>query len=165
MDKLAAANALATLVHRVGFAVWQLQELENTAAVYVVLRLRQTRGVGLRRGQEIAATVEKRTFGALLRELQGASVLPTALDGRLDRALEERNWLVHRARREYRGVLGDPALHSELGDRIERLTEESGVLLKELAGEIESFLVTSGIDMQAVEHEAQRLAKSWGLTA
>jgi hypothetical protein len=152
-------------MQRVGFAVWQRQELENTAATYVVLRLRQTRGVGMQCGREIAVPVDKRPLGALVRELQEAGVLPTRLDERLDRVLEERNWLVHRARREYRGVLTDSGLYSGLTDRIERLTEESGILLKELAGEIEKFLAGVGMDMQAVESEAQRLAKTWGLTA
>jgi hypothetical protein len=151
-------------MQRVGFAVWQLQELENTSATYVVLRLRQTRGVGVKRGKEIAALVEKATFGKLLRELQRAGILPNGLAGRLEGALEERNWLVHRARREYRGVLADMALYSSLSQRVDKLAEDARVLLNELGGEVESFIRSSGIDMEAVDREAQRLAASWGLT-
>ena len=119
-DSLVRADRLGALMQAVGFAVWQLQELETTVAGYITVRLRETRGVGIERGGEIAAKVESRPLGPLIKELVAAGVTSDKVGAELAILLEERNWLVHRARRETRRArvpnrrseTAGPTLHS-----------------------------------------------------
>src|SRR5260221_10048794 len=142
--RLDAAERLGALMQRVGFALWQLQELQYTAARYVVVRLRDARGVGAHRGAAISAEVEKLPLGKLLIELASAGVMTPDLASRLKATLGERNWLVHRSRREYRGVLSDPELYERLTLRLDRIADDALALHKELAEVTEEHVVSSG---------------------
>lgn len=159
---LSAAAPLSVLMNAVGFAVWQCQELENTAASYVVVRLRDSHGVGTAQGEVISREVEKLTFGQLLRELTRAGVVPGELGLRLESLLKERNWLVHRARRETRGALSSQREFARLLDRIRTISDQALALLRELAPVVEDYVVSSGVDRGFIDRESDRLARSWG---
>jgi len=160
---LEAAERLGALMQRVGFALWQLQELENTAAGYIVVRLRDARGVGVNQGAVISAEVEKLPLGKLVGELAKAGVIDPALASRLKAALDERNWLVHRSRREHRGVLSDPAAYTGLSMRLDALADDALTLNKELARTMEEYVVNSGVSRDFIDGEAERLARAWGV--
>jgi hypothetical protein len=68
-DRPGSSERLALLMQRVGFAVWQLQELETTVATYVVVRIRAHRGMGVAPGELLMKKAEGRTLGSLLTEL------------------------------------------------------------------------------------------------
>lgn len=163
MDPIEEASRLMALMQRVGYAVWQLQELEETSRVYVLIRLRETRGIGEERARQIEQRIERRTFGRLLRELAGAGVLPPDLAGELGEMLEERNWLVHRARRDSRGILSQPELYAVISQRLDEAAERALQLLRRLAAEVERFVLKSGVNPAALQAEADRRAREWGL--
>ncbi len=89
------------------------------------------------------------------------------IDGQLSvdlrEVLEQRNWLVHRARRENRGILASPKQFSELLVRLEALAHRSLELLKEVASGIENHVLSCGVDRRTINSEADRLARSWAL--
>lgn len=160
---LEAAERLAALMQQVGFALWQLQELENTAAGYIVVRLRNARGAGVERGAAISTEVERLPLGRLVSDLAQAGVVAPDLASRLKTLLDDRNWLVHRSRREHRGVLSSDAMFAGLLTRLEGIADRALALNKELASEMEEYVVGSGVSRDFIDREAERLARSWGL--
>ncbi len=150
-------------MHLIGFAVWQSQELETMAASYLVVRIKAVRGIGKEEGEALVSSAEKQTFGSLLRELEKAGVVPSQLSARLQTAVDERNWLVHRSRRESRGILENPSAYSALVARVESMSEAALKLLKELGSELHKYVIASGVSSAQIDAEAERIARSWGL--
>lgn len=162
-DRIELAACLSSFYQKIGHALWQVQALEATTAAYVVVRLRDSRGVGLDRGAELSQDVERLTLGTLVRELVAASVVDDDLGKQLLTMLEERNWLAHRLWREQRNVLAsDKALRS-LISRLELLADRVLALNKEIGRRVEEHVVASGVDRDWIDREASRLAHNWGL--
>jgi hypothetical protein len=162
-DPLESAHRFASLMQEVGFAGWQLQELDTTCAAYVVVRLRQSRGIGSRIGDRLSADAERQTFGANVAELARSGLLAKNLAEQLGAVIEQRNWLVHRARREKRGFLLDNRTMDSFEKRLDRIAEDSLALLKSLGVEIQACVVSSGVPLAAIEMRAARLVRQWGL--
>lgn len=162
-NNLERVDRLAALMRAVGFALWQLQELENTAASFIVVRLRDAHGVGIERGSEIAAEVESRPLGPLVKELVAAGATNEKIGAELAALLEERNWLVHRARRETRGVLGSDEIYVGTMNRLEVMADRSLALTKELGATVEAYVIDAGVSPEFIEQESERLASSWGV--
>jgi hypothetical protein len=49
--RLEAADRLDLILNRIGFALWQIQELESVAANYFVLLVQAQKGTGLEAGE------------------------------------------------------------------------------------------------------------------
>jgi hypothetical protein len=120
------------------------------------------RGIGTTKGNSLQKEAEGRTLGALLKELAKSGVIEERVSVDLHEILEERNWLVHRARRENRGVIASAELLSELLKRLESLANHSLVMQKSLAADLERYVLDSGVDRAVIEAEADRLARLWG---
>lgn len=161
--RIESAEALATLMQRIGFALWQLQELETAVATYVVVRLKAHRGMGAEQAARLEAAAERRTFGALRRDLADSGVLGATILTALDALLAERNWLVHRSRRGSRAVLAQPAVYQELSGRLDRIADDALSCLKTVAAEVESYVTSVGVDRDLIDREANRLIEQWGL--
>lgn len=161
-EELEKEVLVAQLLARVGYAVWQAAECEDSLAHYVVVRLRAARGVGAKRGRDLLEKAQSRTFGHLLKELRSSGTLPSHLIPRLEQLLEDRNWVVHRAKRESRGVYNDMARYNELTARLDEIGAEATSLNSTLEGELEEFIVQSGINRTIIDAEAAVLLKSWG---
>lgn len=161
-DRVARSGLLSELLAHVGYAFWQLAECEDAVAHYLVLRLKATRGTGKDAGEALLAEAQGRTFGSLLTELMNAGVLETSLQDRLSALLKERNWLVHRAKRESRGVLFRAPDYERLRARIDAIAEEATTLNTLVAQALEKHVVSLGVDPAYIDREAARLAKSWG---
>ncbi len=163
LDPDVKTDLLAHAMERVGFAIWQVQALEETVANYLVIRVRGEKGMGRAKGQELLDVALGMTFGGLVKALKGAGVLEASLAARLSAAVDERNWFAHRGRRETRGMFSRPALYESLIVRAARLAEEALVLNKIVGNELVAFVKASGVDEKKWAREADNLAKSWGL--
>lgn len=160
---LEKAERLSSLMQSVGFAVWQLQELETTVAGYLVIRLHACPGIGQKRGEALIQRAQSRTLGSLLKELNKSGVVEDEIAAKLEGILEQRNWLIHRARRENRGVLTNELRLGELLQTFGNLAEQSIELQKALTVETESYVLSTGADKAMIDAEASRLANSWGM--
>lgn len=160
--RVARSQLLVQLLTRIGYAVWQAAECEDTLAHYIVVRLRASIGIGEREGLDLLEKARTRTFGHMLRELKDANVLSSEIESRLATLVDERNWLVHRAKRENRGVVHDLARFDQLVARIDRIASEALELHKQLSAELEQFVVRAGVDRQQIDVEAAKLAAAWG---
>lgn len=157
------ADLLAAAMERVGFAIWQVQALEETIADYVVIRIRGERGMGREKAHALLEVAQRETFGGLVRTLINEGILDAALANRLTFAVDERNWFAHRGRRETRGMLKKPDLYEALITRAEKLAEEALALNKMLGSQLIEFVKSSGVDEAKWAREADSLARSWGL--
>jgi hypothetical protein len=162
-DRTDRSERLAALMQRVGFAIWQLQELETTVAAYLVIRVHAQPGIGVERGSALFTAAEGRTLGSLLTELAKSGGIEKELALKLRGVLEERNWLVHRGRRENRGMLANAKQYDSLVERLDALSDQSLELLKSLAADVERYVVDTGVSCDVIDAEADRLARSWGM--
>jgi uncharacterized protein YutE (UPF0331/DUF86 family) len=154
---------LSTLMEQVGYAVWQVQALEDAAAHYLVVRVRGSKGMGQSEANTILNKAQTMTFGRLVRELTAAGVLERALADRLTHAVGERNWLVHQARRETHGLLVNETLYASLLHRTTQLSEEALTLQQEVGSALEAFVLASGLSKDDLDREAAAIARSWGM--
>ncbi len=157
------AEMLTMLMQSVGFAVWQLQELENSTATYLVVRVVATPGIGLQKGQELMQRTESRTLGSLAKELGKTGIIEDQLAEDLQTITEERNWLIHRARRETRGILANGEQLRQMLQKLEALADRALQLHKSLGADLERYVLKCGVDRAVIDAEAARLAQSWGL--
>src|SRR5437899_5521685 len=112
-------DQLAEVALEVGFALWQIQILEATVGVYLVLVHEASPATSRIEVEAMFAKADKSTLGNLLRRIQSAKKGPQQLIEQLDRFVEKRNWLVHRSRHEsHRDVYSD-SKRSALVQRIE----------------------------------------------
>ncbi|HVS26090.1 MAG TPA: hypothetical protein VHE58_02130 [Burkholderiales bacterium] len=163
VDRLEKADRLAAITQRVGFAVWQLQELEWAAVNYLVMRVHAKRGMGVAAGEALLGAVGKRTFGSVLKELSGAGVLDPTLAAGLTNTLQERNWLVHQSRRDSRGALKSDKDSADLIARLDKIADNALVLLRQVGQLIERYAADSGVPPEFVDRESERLLKQWGI--
>ena len=159
---VARAEALGALLQLVGYAVWQVAECEDALAHWVAIAARETRGIGEAAAEPIVAKVQRKTFGQLLNEIRDADVLDAGLVDRVQALVRSRNWLVHHAKRENRGVVNDMARYDRLAARLGEIAEEATKLQSELGRELEEYIVRAGVDRTAVDAEAARLQREWG---
>lgn len=158
----AASQRLPLLISSIGFAFWQLQDMENAARGYLVVRWAPKRGLGHDVELAISQKVDKMPFGGVIADLRKRGAISESLANDLEAAKAERNWLVHHSRRETRGILSrEPALVA-LIHRLDAMAQESLRLHKALALELERFAVQSGVSQGSIDRESLRLAKSWG---
>lgn len=157
------SELLAGLTQSIGFAVWQLQELEWTMATFIVLLLKAHRGIGQEIGEQLLATAGKRTLGSLINEAKAAKLLQEKLATRLEKILDDRNWLIHRSRREHRHILSSRSGSATLIARIEAISDEALLLLKTVAELTDQYVRKSGISEKTIARETQRLLKEWGM--
>jgi hypothetical protein len=162
-EPLVIAGRLDRVTSAIGFALWQLQELEWAIAHYVVIRLHAKRGLSPKSGCKTLEEVGKRTFGSLLNELSAAGALEPKLVERLKATLHERNWLVHRSRREDRGVLNSEERCATLVAKLKCIAKEALALLRQVLELAEQQVVQSGVSEEAIDRETARLLAEWGI--
>lgn len=154
--KIERADRLNLIAERIGFSLWQLQELEGASAQYYVLLERASLGMGVEAGQELLDEALSKTFGKTVTRLQKSGKVPAELMARFQRLLDERNWLVHNSRAGSRTAVHDGVACTNLIRRVDAIADEALALLKEVSKGAEAFLLAQGFSQQSVEQAAQR---------
>ena len=162
-QKIEAAQRLADLMQRVGFAIWQLQALEHGLASYLVIRVKGTKGMGDKLGNELLDHALKQTLGTTIKELKNAEVIEADLADSLTSILLDRNWLVHKARSEYQGVAFNSNRSAKLLSRVEGITSRCESLIHAISKESRYFVVSQGVDQEQADKLALQIARSWEL--
>ena len=119
------AEEFAEFARLVGYAVLHIQELEEILAVHLVIVHKTDAKAALRDVETMFANASKQTLGQLFRAIQDKGKSPSDLLSRLDHFLDERNWLIHRSRRENRRNLRSDAMRSQLIARITAVANEA----------------------------------------
>lgn len=160
-QQLERADRLTTVTQNVGFALWQLQELEGVAAGYFVLLVQAKKGMGLAAGSALVEKAQAKTFGATLHQIAKAGLISPEMEGRFEKILAERNWLVHRSRAESRNAIHNAKAMAALVARLEAMADEALALLKHIGGETTSFVQQHGVSTDYVEQVSKQLLEQW----
>ncbi|NDI85497.1 hypothetical protein [Undibacterium crateris] len=161
LEKTQRADRLAEICMQIGFALWQLQELEGCTAIYFVLLTQASKGMGRSIGEALVEKAQSKTFGATIKQLEKANLLPTDLAKRYISLLEERNWLVHRSRIDSRGAIHHELIAQKLLLRLDAIADEAAALLKMIGLKMESFAQENGVSNDQIELQSARLLREW----
>ncbi len=160
-QQLERADRLAVVTQNVGFALWQLQELEGVAAQYFVLLVQAKKGMGLAEGNTLVERAQAKTFGATLHQIAKADLISPEMEGRFEKILAERNWLVHRSRAESRNAILNAKAKAALVARLKAMSDEALALLKHIGGETTSFIRTHEVSTNYVAQVSKQLLEQW----
>ena len=159
--QLEKADRLAAVSQSVGFALWQLQELEGVTAQYFVLLTQAKKGMGLSEGSVLVEKALAKTFGATLHQVTKAGLVPPEIEERFKKILAERNWLVHRSRADSRNAIHHEPVLNALILRLEGMADEALALLKYIAEETVSFGQKHGVSAQYVDRVSKQMLEQW----
>lgn len=159
--QLADTERLDHISQRVGFALWQLQELEGVAATYLVLVARATQGMGAVQGGALLEKALSQTFGLTVKGLIEADKMPANLNDPVKHLLAERNWLVHRSRASSRSAVRNEADCNALITRIDAISGNALHLMREFGALTESFVKARGVTAETIDAEAVKILKQW----
>jgi hypothetical protein len=67
--QLQKADRLSAITQQIGFAIWQIQELEGVTAQYLVLLTQAKNGTGLAVGNKLVEKAQAKTFGATIHQV------------------------------------------------------------------------------------------------
>jgi hypothetical protein len=161
MQKLIQAERLNQIAQKVGFAIWQIQELENAAAQFYVLVALAQSGMGEEAGNALVDQAQSKTFGSTVNKLVKGNHLPEGLKERFTRFLSERNWLVHNSKANSRNAIHHQHHFEELIKQLELIADEALALLSTLPALSEEFLISNGVDTSEVQAIARKKLKEW----
>lgn len=159
--QLEKAERLHAVTQQVGFALWQLQELEGASVQYYVLVALAKRSMGLEAGNALVDDAQSKTFGATITKLVKAERLPADVEPRFQALLKERNWLVHSSRSTSRDAIHNDEACSKLIARLEAIAEEVLLLLKVVGNAAEEHVRRHGVSTEKVDEIAAETLKSW----
>ena len=159
--QLEKADRLAAITQRIGFALWQIQELEGVSAQYFVLVVQAKKGMGLAAGNALEEKAKKKTFGETVHQITKAGLLSSELETRFTNLLSERNWLVHRSRADSRSAIHSDPEMQRLIVRLDEMAEESLSLLREIGALSEAQVKKHGVSEEHINEKAKELLEQW----
>ena len=159
--QITKANRLQTITQKVGFALWQLQELEAVTAQYFVLIIQAKRGMGVEAGLELTNKALSKTFGITITNLTKSKLLSNELETKLQSILLERNWLVHNSRASNRNAINDKAAFEKLVLKLDALAEHAFLLLKEIGKLIQLYVQEHDVNLTQIEDIAAKTLQEW----
>ena len=160
-QQIEKADRLAAITKRIGFALWQIQELESVTAQYFVLVVQAKKGMELAAGNALDEKAKKKTFGATIHQVSKAGLLSSELESRFTNLLSERNWLVHRSRADSRSAIHSALEMQRLVVRIDKMAEESLSLLREIGTLSEAHVKKHGVTEEYIDKKAKELLDQW----
>jgi hypothetical protein len=155
------AEELAEFARLVGYAVLQSQALEETLALHLVMVHKADAKAARRDVETMFAKAEKQTLGQLFRAIQDKGKRPSDLLSRLEHFVGERNWLIHRSRRENRRNLRSDAMRSQLIARITAVANEALSLMTTFQELTEAHLIARGEDRAKMQARADEIYRGW----
>lgn len=159
--QLSDAERLNLVSQRVGFALWQLQELEGVVATYLVLSSRATRGMGESAGNALLVAALSKPFGQTIGDLKKAGKLPAPLIDPVDHLLHERNWLVHRSRASSRIAVRRDDHCADLVSRLNAIGDKALALIREFGLLVEAIATSHGVSAAYIDTESSKILKKW----
>lgn len=149
----------------VGHTVWQLQLLEDVIGAHLALLHDLQPGCSHEAVQAAVARYRKLTFGQLLGALDkalGASrTLSAPIRARLEAVKEERNWLVHRSRRDAHVDVYTADGTTRVLARIDTLHASASDLMRDITADTQAGLQARGLDVLRIVATADDVARSW----
>ncbi len=158
---LAKADRLALITQRVGFALWQLQELEGTAAQCFVLLAQAKPGMGRQAAEPLLTKAKRGTFGATITNMSKAGLFDPEFSVRINALLAERNWLVHRSRETSRMAVHADEAMSRLLQRVDAIADEADVVHRLLGDTALRHSQAHGVNEAQIDAAAKAMLRQW----
>jgi len=155
------ANRLSVITQQVGFALWQLQELEGSCATYYVLVEQATLGMGEEAGNALEKKAKRKTLGATIHKIAKAGLLGVDTETRFKKLLSERNWLVHSSRAGSRNAIHHESQMHTLVERLESISDESLSLLKHIERLTGEYVKQHGVSEEYVNQKSNEILNQW----
>jgi len=156
-----STNELHEVTAQVGFAVWQIQVLENTVGAYLVFVHKVTPTVAKNEAESMFAKAGKSTLGQLLREIQATGNAPQHLIEELDSFVPKRNWLIHHSRHETHTDMYSVTRRAALIARIAAIADDALALMRAFQDATQAHLETLGITREQIERDTAKLLREW----
>ncbi|MGK7894881.1 MAG: hypothetical protein AB4372_15005 [Xenococcus sp. (in: cyanobacteria)] len=162
--QLEKANRLSAITQQLGFALWQLQELEGVCAKYYILVEKADFGMGEETGNALEQKAKKKTFGATIHKLVKAGLLTEDLEFRFKKLLSERNWLVHSSRASSRSSIHTDSHMVTLLQRLEKISNEALSLMTHVGTLMEEYVKKCGVSEEYIEKKSNEILEQWHST-
>lgn len=160
-SEMGRADRLCAIATRIGFTLWQLQQLEGAVAQYLVLKTQAKPGMGLLEGNALVEKAQSGTFGTIVKKLIAAKAVTADVEGPLQDLVRERNWLVHDSLRDSRSAVhSDNAMHTLL-DRVDAMAEAIKPLLSAIGVLAEAHVKTAGVTDEQIRTQTERTLREW----
>lgn len=160
-ERLKRADRLFIITQRIGYALWQLQELEGACATHYVLMEEATFGMGEEAGTALEAKAMRKTFGSTIHKMTKSGLLTSNVESRFTNLLSERNWLVHRSRADSRNAIHHETKMDALLERLELITSESLSLLNHIGTLNEDYGKKYGVSDKYLKHKSAEILEQW----
>jgi uncharacterized protein YutE (UPF0331/DUF86 family) len=160
-QELMKAEILHAITQRIGFSLWQLQDLEGVAATYYILLTSAKRGMDEVVVNKLVDDAQSKTFGQTIKNLVAEGKLSADLEPRIQALLKERNWLVHGSRASSRNAVGSDLACLKLINRLDAIAEEALSLLKLIGQDIEGYVQLHGVSTETTDKLASEILKTW----
>jgi len=154
-------DRLYAVTQRIGFTLWQIQELESCAAQYFVLVAKAHKGMGSKAGYELLDKALGKTFGATIHAMCQAGLLSSELEAEFRSLLMDRNWLVHKSRSTNRNVIHSDTAAVAFIERLDAMIDHSNSLMEKVLKLTEEHITGLGITQQQIDTEAVRILDEW----
>jgi hypothetical protein len=154
------AEQFRDVISEVGHVVWQIQVLEGVLGSYLVLVHKASAASARADVEAMFVKTGKQTLGTLLKAIRDTGGI-APLVPRLEKFVDERNWLVHRSRHEDRRALYSEAARVALIERITTLGNEALSLMTLFQQAIEDHLVARGMSKAEIDWRADQLRWEW----
>lgn len=163
-EQIFCANRLKAIAEKVGFTLWQLQELEGVLAQYYVLIAQAEKGMGMEAGQVLTEKALSKTFGSTITNLNKEKLLPIEFEERFKALLLERNWLVHNSKASSRSAVYDDLVCQKFLDRLDLIADETLSLIKTVGKLVETYVISHNVSLEFINEMAAKILKEWHLT-
>jgi len=148
------------LTSLVGYAVWQIQVLEQVLASYLVMVHQIIPDTARTEIETMFVETAKHTLGQLFTAIRKTGGAPELLLPRLEGFIIERNWLVHRSRHENRSDLYSSAKRTALRQRLSAIADEALSLMKAFQQATEDHLIGQGMTKDDIDARAKQIRKA-----
>src|SRR5438067_12898164 len=155
------ADEFSEVASFVGHAVWQIQVLEESVALHLVLVHKVDAKTARRDAETMFAKTSKQTLGQLFGAIRDTGKEPSDLLSRLEHVVDERSWLIHRSRHENRKDLYSDARRPQLIARINAVADQALSLLTEFQNLTDTHLIARGMDRAKMQARADEIYREW----
>lgn len=152
---------LRAIAERVGLAVWNLQVLEHSAALFLACSECVRLGMNGEAARQLLAKLEKKTFGQVVEDLLKAESLTAGLKSLLKDMVRERNWLIHRSRLTERSAPYSDAACQTVIEKIEAIRRKSLLVHDDLAQAAGTLAQANGVDPRELDDKAEQQLQRW----
>lgn len=150
---------LAVLYMAIGRTVWHLQYFEDVLVSYITMKLKLSRPISPEESYMIFDKERRTPLGPMITTAVTGNLISKKYEERFRKFVDERNWLIHRSWHQNGEALYIDEKRFEFIERVNKLHDESNALKIYLYQEMKRWLISEGVDMNEVNHIANKKIK------